>query len=150
VAVKLVLLAGAEDRAARRVRTMDFAALQDADTAALDELDVVAFLVEAGDVGAVTANALFGQQDVRHRDVAELGLADEAAIAIGLGRLHVDMDVDIADCVAPRIVAVLLLVLVRVEDEVHGLLPPVAEAVAAPREPGYRPGAQGIATQPSH
>ena len=95
-----------------------------ADVSLVDELEIVAVLVQLRDVLAVAPDALLRQQDVGQHHLAELRLADEAAIVVGIGRLDVDMHVDVADGVAPGGIALGLRQTVRREDEVHGFLHP--------------------------
>jgi hypothetical protein len=64
-------------------------------------LNVVAFLIQLGDVPLVAPDALFREQDVGQHHFAELGFANEAAIAFRIGGRDIDMHIDIADGIAP-------------------------------------------------
>ena len=57
-------------------------ALEDVDIAVVDELEIVAVLVELRDVLVVAPDPLLRQQDVGQHDLAELRLADEAPVVL--------------------------------------------------------------------
>lgn len=81
------------------------AALVNLDPAAMQQLDVVAILVQPRQMRAPAPDALLGQQDIGQRHRPELRLVDEAAIAGGVRGLHIDIHIDIADRFAPRGIA---------------------------------------------
>ena len=86
-----------EDRSHAGIREQALARLQNVDFAVLDELDVVAVLVELRDMSLAPRYPLLGKQHVRHRDGTKSRFADEALIVGSLLGLDVDMNVDVAD-----------------------------------------------------
>ena len=96
-AFEIVGFGGREDRADTGIRMQALARLQNVDLAVLDELDVVAILVELCDVPLAPRYPLLGKQHVRHRDGAEVRFADEALIIGSLLGFDVDVNVDVAD-----------------------------------------------------
>ena len=85
----------------------------------LDELDVVAILVELCDVPLAPRDALLRQQHVGHGDGAKLRLANEALVVGPLLGADVDMDIDVADRALPGRIALRRLQVFRREYEIH-------------------------------
>ena len=71
---------GGENRPDAGVADKRPAGLQHVHLAALNELDVVAILVELRYVPLPARYLLFGKQDIRHGDGAKSSLADEASV----------------------------------------------------------------------
>ncbi len=86
---------------------------------ALNELHIIAILIEAREVPRPARYLLLREQHVRHGDGAEARLADEPPIVGTFFRIHVHMDVNIADGALPGGVALGLLDRLGGKDEVH-------------------------------
>src|SRR4029079_8830443 len=94
-----------KDRCACCIRSMYLASLGYVDAALLQYLEIEAVLIEPRDVAATAANPLLGDENVRQHQLTELRLTDEPAVSVGIGRLDLYFDVDAAQRITIRGVA---------------------------------------------